>query len=47
VAKLRERNSVRKWSRQKFGLETFYLRMLDDEEVKGKYRLEISMDLRL
>jgi hypothetical protein len=41
VAKLRERNSVSKQARQKFDLERFELRNLDDVEVKEKYQVEI------
>jgi hypothetical protein len=37
VAKLRERISVSKRARQKFRLERFDLRNLDDVEVRGKY----------
>jgi hypothetical protein len=46
VAKLRERMSVSKQARQKFNLERFNLRKLDDVEVKEKYQVEIS-DLQL
>jgi hypothetical protein len=46
VAKLRERISVSKRARQKFDLERFELKQLDDVEVKEKYRVEIS-DLQL
>jgi hypothetical protein len=42
VAKLRERISVSKRARQKFNLERFDLKNLDDVEVKEKYWLEIS-----
>jgi hypothetical protein len=42
VAKLRERISVIKRARQKFDLERFYLKKLDDVEVKEKYQVEIS-----
>jgi len=42
VVKLRERISVSKRARQKFGLERFDLRKLDDVEVTGKYQVEIS-----
>jgi hypothetical protein len=42
VAKLRERISVSKQARQKYDLERFDLRKLDDIEVKGKYQVEIS-----
>jgi hypothetical protein len=42
VAKLRERISVSKWARQKFDLERFVLKKLDDVEVKEKYQVEIS-----
>jgi hypothetical protein len=41
VAKLRERISVSKRTRQKFDLERFDLKKLDDE-VKQKYQVEIS-----
>jgi hypothetical protein len=37
VVKLRERISVSKQTRQKFDSERFYLRKLDDVEVKEKY----------
>jgi hypothetical protein len=40
VAKLRERISVSKGARQKFDLERFDLRNLDDVEVKEKYQVE-------
>jgi hypothetical protein len=39
---LRERFSVSKWARQKFDLERFDLKKLDDIEVKEKYQVEIS-----
>jgi hypothetical protein len=42
VAKLRERISISKRARQKFDLERFDLRKLDDVEVKEKYQVEIS-----
>jgi hypothetical protein len=42
VAKLRERISVSNQARQKFDLERFYLKKLDDLEVKEKYKVEIS-----
>jgi hypothetical protein len=42
VAKLRERISVSKLARQKFDVESFDLKKLDDVEVKGKYQVEIS-----
>jgi hypothetical protein len=42
VAKLRDRISVTKRARQKFYLERFGLKKLDDEEVKEKYKVEIS-----
>jgi hypothetical protein len=42
VAKLRERISVNKRARQKFDLERFGLKKLDDTEVKEKYQVEIS-----
>jgi hypothetical protein len=42
VAKLRERISVSKRARQKFYLEIFDLKMLDDIKVKKKYQAEIS-----
>jgi DNA repair ATPase RecN len=42
VAKLRERISVSKQARQKFDLERFDLKKLDDIEVKEKYQVEIS-----
>jgi hypothetical protein len=42
VAKVRERISVSKQVIQKFNLERFDLRKLDDIEVKEKYQLEIS-----
>jgi hypothetical protein len=38
VAKLRERISVSKQARQKFDLERFDLKKLDDIEVKEKHR---------
>jgi hypothetical protein len=42
VAKLRERISVRKRARQKFHLEIFDLRKLNDVEVTEKHQAEIS-----
>jgi hypothetical protein len=42
VAKLRERISVSKRARQKFDLERFDLKNLDDVEVKEKYQVEIA-----
>jgi hypothetical protein len=42
VAKLRQRISVSKGERQKFDLERFDLKNLDDIEVKEKYQVEIS-----
>jgi hypothetical protein len=42
VAKLRERISISKQVRQKFDLERFDLKKLDDIEVKEKYQVEIS-----
>jgi hypothetical protein len=42
VAKLRETISVSKRARQKFHLERFDLKKLDDVEVKDKYQVEIS-----
>jgi hypothetical protein len=42
VAKLREGISVSKQARQKFDLERFDLKKLDDIEVKEKYQVEIS-----
>jgi hypothetical protein len=42
VAKLRERISVSKRARQKFELERFDLKKLDDIEIKEKYQVEIS-----
>jgi hypothetical protein len=42
VAKLRERISISKEARQKFDLERFDLRKLDDVEVKEKYQVKIS-----
>jgi hypothetical protein len=41
VGKLRKRISVSKRAWQKFDLEKFDLRKLDDLEVKGKYHVEI------
>jgi hypothetical protein len=42
VAKLRETISVSKRARQKFYLERFGLRNIDEVEVKEKYQLETS-----
>jgi hypothetical protein len=42
VAELRERISVSKQARQKFDLERFDLKRLDDIEIKEKYQVEIS-----
>jgi hypothetical protein len=42
VAKLRESISVSKPAMQKFDLERFYLKKLNDVEVKEKYHVEIS-----
>jgi hypothetical protein len=42
VAELRERISVSKQARQKFDLERFDLKKLDDVDVKEKYQVEIS-----
>jgi hypothetical protein len=42
AAKLRERISVSKRARQKFDLERFDLKKLDDVDVKEKYQVEIS-----
>jgi hypothetical protein len=42
VAKLRERISISKRARQKFDLERFDLKKLDDVEIKKKYQVEIS-----
>jgi hypothetical protein len=42
VAKLRERISVSKLTRQKFYVERYDLRKLNDVEVKEKYQVEIS-----
>jgi hypothetical protein len=42
VAKLMERISLSKRSRQNFDLETFDVKKLDDVEVKEKYKVEIS-----
>jgi hypothetical protein len=41
VAKLKERISVRKRARQKFDLELFHLRKLNEADVKEKYQVEI------
>jgi hypothetical protein len=42
MAKLRERISVSKQASQKFDLERFDLKKLNDIQVKEKYRVEIS-----
>jgi hypothetical protein len=42
VAKLRERISASKRTRQKYDLERFDLKRLDDVEVKEKHQVEIS-----
>jgi hypothetical protein len=42
VAKLREKISASKRERQKFDVERFDLKKLDDVEVKEKYQVEIS-----
>jgi hypothetical protein len=42
VAKLRERISVSKRARQKFDLDRFDLRKLDDLDVKERYQVETS-----
>jgi hypothetical protein len=42
VAKLREKISASKRARQKFDLERFDLKKLNDVEVKEKYQVEIS-----
>jgi hypothetical protein len=42
VAKLRERISVSTRARKKFDLERFYLKKLNDIEVKEKYHVESS-----
>jgi hypothetical protein len=42
VAKLRERISVSRRARQKFDLERFHLKKVDDIEVREKYQVEIS-----
>jgi hypothetical protein len=47
VAKLRERISVSKQVRQKFDLERFYLRKLDDVEFMEKYHVKVSNRLLL
>jgi hypothetical protein len=47
VATLRKRISVSKRARQKFDLERFDLKKLDDVEVIEKYQVEISIDLHL
>jgi hypothetical protein len=41
VAKLRERISVSKRTRQKFNLERFDMKKFDDLEIKEKYQEEI------
>jgi hypothetical protein len=43
MAKLRERTSVSKRSRQKFDLARFDLKKLDDIEVKKKYQVETEL----
>jgi hypothetical protein len=47
VAELRERISVSKQARQKFDLERFDLRKLDDIGVMEWYQVEILIDLLL
>jgi lipoate-protein ligase A len=42
VAKLRERISVSKRTKQNFDLERFDLKKLDDVEIKEKYQVKIS-----
>jgi hypothetical protein len=42
VAKLRERISVSKRVRQKYDLQRFHPKKLDDIEVQEKYQVEIS-----
>jgi hypothetical protein len=42
VAKLRDRILVSTRARQKFDVERFDLKKLDDVEVKEKYQVEIS-----
>jgi hypothetical protein len=42
VAKSREKISVSKQARQKFDLERYDLKRLDNIEVKEKYQVEIS-----
>jgi hypothetical protein len=42
VTKLRERISVSKRARQKFGVQRFDLKKLNDVEIKEKYQVEIS-----
>jgi hypothetical protein len=42
VVKLRERISVSERARQKFNLERFDLKKLDDVEAKEKYQVDIS-----
>jgi hypothetical protein len=42
VANLRERISVSNRARQKFDIERFDLKKLNDVEVKEKYQVEIS-----
>jgi hypothetical protein len=45
VAKVRERLAVRKQAEQRFGVEKFNLRKLDDLEVRTQYRIEITWKL--
>jgi hypothetical protein len=42
VAKLREKISVSKRSRQNFDLERFDLKKLDDVDIREKYQVQIS-----
>jgi hypothetical protein len=42
MAKLRERISISKEARQKFNLEGFDLKKLDDVEVKEEYQVKIT-----
>jgi hypothetical protein len=42
VAKLRDRILVSERIRQNFDLERFYLKKLDDVEIKEQYQVEIS-----
>jgi hypothetical protein len=42
VAKLRERQAVSKRTTQKFDMEKFNLKKLDEVEGKEEYRVEIS-----